>query len=116
MRRSEAILPSQRTRSPRFQEIVHGHAEIRQIFPVRKGGAAAGCLVVDGQVLSRDSARVKRGDRVIWEGKIASLRRIKEEVREVGAGTECGILLDGFSEFREGDVIESFGQQEVAIV
>ena len=98
---------------PRFQEVVHGHAEIRQIFPVRKGGAAAGCLVMDGQILSSDSARVKRGDRVLWEGKIASLRRIKEEVREVGAGTECGILLDGYSEFREGDVIESFGQQEI---
>ena len=101
---------------PRFQEIVHGHAEIRQIFPVRKGGAAAGCLVMDGQILSSDSARVKRGDRVLWEGKIASLRRIKEEAREVGAGTECGILLDGYSEFREGDVIESYGEQQVTVV
>ena len=101
---------------PRFQEIVHGHAEIRQIFPVRKGGAAAGCLVTDGQILSRDSARVKRGDRVLWDGKIASLRRIKEEAREVGAGTECGIVFDGFSEFREGDVIESYGQQEVTAI
>jgi len=101
---------------PRFREIVHGHAEIRQIFPVRKGGAAAGCLVADGQILSSDSARVKRGDRVLWEGKISSLRRIKDEVREVGAGTECGILLDGYSDFREGDVIESFGQQEVTAI
>jgi translation initiation factor IF-2 len=101
---------------PRFQEIVHGHAEIRQIFPVRKGGAAAGCLVMDGQILSSDSARVKRGDRVLWEGKIATLRRIKDDVREVGAGMECGIVLDGYSEFREGDVIESFGQQEVTAI
>ena len=101
---------------PRFREIVHGHAEIRQIFPVRKGGAAAGCLVTDGQILSSDLARVKRGDRVLWEGKISSLRRIKEEVREVPAGTECGILLDGFSDFRETDVIESFGQQEVTAI
>ena len=61
-------------------------------------------------------ARVKRGDRVIWEGKIASLRRIKEEVREVSAGTECGILLDGFSDFRETDIIESYGQQEVTAI
>jgi translation initiation factor IF-2 len=101
---------------PRFREVVHGHAEIRQIFPVRKGGAAAGCLVLDGQILSSDSARVKRGDRVLWDGKIASLRRIKEEVREVGAGTECGILLDGYSDFREGDIIESYGQQEVTAI
>ena len=101
---------------PRFREIVHGHAEIRQIFPVRKGGAAAGCLVIDGQILRNDSARVKRNDRVIWEGKIASLRRIKEEVREVSAGTECGILLDGYSDFRETDIIESYGQQEVTAI
>jgi translation initiation factor IF-2 len=101
---------------PRFREIVHGHAEIRQIFPVRKGGAAAGCLVLDGQILRNDSARVKRSDRVVWEGKIASLRRIKEEVREVSAGTECGILLDGWSDFRETDIIESFGQQEVTAI
>ena len=101
---------------PRFQEIVHGHAEIRQIFPVRKGGAAAGCLVTDGQVLRNDSARVKRNDRVIWDGKIASLRRIKEEVREVSAGTECGILLEGWSDFRETDIIESYGQQEVTAI
>jgi translation initiation factor IF-2 len=101
---------------PRFREVVHGHAEIRQVFPVRKGGAAAGCLVMDGQILSADSARVKRNDRVIWEGKIASLRRIKEEVREVGAGTECGILLDGYSDFRETDIIESYGQQEITAI
>jgi translation initiation factor IF-2 len=101
---------------PRFREVVHGHAEIRQIFPVRKGGAAAGCLVTDGVILSNDSARVKRNDRVIWDGKIASLRRIKDEVREVSAGTECGILLDGWSDFREGDVIESYGQQEVTAI
>jgi len=101
---------------PRFQEIVHGHAEIRQIFPVRKGGAAAGCLVMDGQILRNDSARVKRNDRVLWDGKIASLRRIKEEVREVSAGTECGILLDGYSDFRETDIIESYGQQEITAI
>jgi translation initiation factor IF-2 len=59
---------------------------------------------------------VKRSDRVIWEGKIASLRRIKDEVREVGAGTECGILLEGWSDFRETDIIESYGQQEVTAI
>jgi len=100
---------------PRFQEVVHGHAEIRQIFPVRKGGAAAGCLVVDGQILRNSQARVKRGDRVLWEGKIATLRRVKDDVREVSAGMECGIVLDGFSEFREGDVIESYGQEQITI-
>ena len=101
---------------PRFREVVHGHAEIRQIFPVRRGGAAAGCLVIDGQIVRNDLARVKRGDRVLWDGKIATLRRIKDDVREVVAGMECGIVLDGFSDFREGDIIESYGQQEVTAI
>jgi translation initiation factor IF-2 len=100
---------------PRFEEVVHGHAEIRQIFPVRKGGAAAGCYVTDGTIYRNSQARVRRGDRVLWEGKIATLRRIKEDVREVAEGYECGIVLDGYSDFREGDVIESFGQQEVEV-
>ena len=100
---------------PRFVEVVHGHAEIRQVFAVRKGGAAAGCYVTDGTILRNSSARVKRSDRVLWEGKIGTLRRVKDDVREVAAGYECGILLDGFSDFRETDVIESFGQQEVTI-
>ncbi|MCC6174093.1 MAG: translation initiation factor IF-2 [Chloroflexi bacterium] len=98
---------------PRYAEVVHGHAAVRQIFPVRRGGAAAGCYVTDGQILRNSQARVKRGDKTIWEGRIATLRRIKEDVREVATGYECGIVLDGFSDFREGDVIESFGQEEV---
>jgi translation initiation factor IF-2 len=72
--------------------------------------------VIDGQILRNDLARVKRGDRVLWDGKIATLRRIKDDVREVAAGTECGIVLDGFSDFREGDIIESYGQQEVTAI
>ena len=98
---------------PRFREVVHGHAEIRQIFPVRRGGAAAGCYVTDGQITRNSRVRVRRGDRVLWEGGIATLRRIKEDVREVAAGYECGIVLDGFSDFREGDVIEAYGQEQV---
>jgi len=98
---------------PRFAEVVHGHAEIRQLFPVRKGGAAAGCYVTDGTILRNSQARVLRGERTLWEGRIGTLRRIKDDVREVAAGYECGIVLDGFSDFREGDVIASFGQEEI---
>jgi translation initiation factor IF-2 len=98
---------------PRYREVVHGHAEIRQIFPVRRGGAAAGCYVTDGQITRNSRARVLRNERPIWEGQIATLRRIKEDVREVAAGYECGIVLDGYSDFREGDVIEAFGQEQV---
>ncbi len=98
---------------PRFREAVYGHAEIRQIFPVRKGGAAAGCYVTDGQITRNNRARVMRNSQSLWEGGIGTLRRIKDDVREVAAGYECGIVLDGFSDFREGDVIESFGQEQI---
>ncbi|MFN8524299.1 MAG: translation initiation factor IF-2 [Chloroflexota bacterium] len=98
---------------PRFQEVIHGHAEIRQVFPVRRGGAAAGCYVTDGQITRNSSVRVKRGDASLWDGKIGTLRRIKEDVREVASGYECGIVLDGFSDFREGDVIEAYGEEQV---
>jgi translation initiation factor IF-2 len=98
---------------PRFREVIHGHAEIRQIFPVRKGGAAAGCYVTDGQITRNSQVRVLRGEQSLWQGRIATLRRIKDDVREVAAGYECGIVLDGFSDFQEGDVIEAFGQEQV---
>ncbi len=99
---------------PRFREVVYGHAEVRQIFPVRKGGAAAGCYVTDGQITRNSRARVTRDEQLVWEGGIAMLRRVKDDVREVAAGYECGILLDGFSDFREGDVIEAFGREQVS--
>ncbi len=98
---------------PRFEEIVHGHAEIRQVFPVRRGGAAAGCYVTDGQITRNSSVRVLRNERSLWQGRINTLRRIKDDVREVAAGYECGIVLDGFSDFAEGDIIEAFGQEQV---
>ena len=98
---------------PRFEEVVHGHAEVRQVFPVRRGGAAAGCYVTDGQITRNSRVRVKRADETLWEGRIATLRRVKDDVREVAAGYECGMVLDGFSDFAEGDVIEAFGQEEV---
>jgi len=98
---------------PRFREIIQGHAEIRQIFPVRRGGAAAGCYVTDGVISRNGRVRVLRGERSLWEGGIATLRRVKEDVREVAANYECGIVLDGFSDFREGDVIEAFGQEQI---
>jgi translation initiation factor IF-2 len=98
---------------PRFHEVIHGHAEIRQIFPVRKGGAAAGCYVTDGRITRNSQVRVLRSETPLWTGRIGTLRRVKDDVREVAAGYECGILLDGFSDFAEGDVIEAFGQEQI---
>jgi translation initiation factor IF-2 len=99
---------------PKMQEVIHGHAEVRQIFKIGRNYAAAGCLVMDGSILRTDRARIVRGGRSIFEGKISTLRRFKDDVREVEAGTECGIALEDFYTFAEGDTIESFGQEEVS--
>ena len=99
---------------PKMREVVHGQAEVRQVFKIGRNYAAAGCLVVDGTIFRSDRGRVMRGGQEVFDGKIATLRRFKDDVREVQSGTECGIALEGFADFREGDVIESYGQEEVS--
>lgn len=98
---------------PKFEEKVLGHAEVRAVFKVSKLGQVAGCYVMDG-VISRDAqVRVHRGDAVVFEGRVASLKRFTEDVKEVAAGYECGIGLDGFADFREGDILEFYRKQQV---
>jgi translation initiation factor IF-2 len=98
---------------PKFEEKVLGHAEVRAVFKVSKLGQVAGCYVMDG-VITRDAqVRVHRGDAVIFEGRVASLKRFTEDVKEVAAGFECGIGLDGFADFREGDILEFYRRQQV---
>ena len=92
---------------PIIEEIVDGHAEVRAIFKVR-GSRIAGCMVTDGIVRRNSQARVRRGEEVLRESRISSLRRFKDDAREVQAGVECGIGVEGFGEFQEGDVIEAF--------
>jgi translation initiation factor IF-2 len=92
---------------PVYADVVQGQAEVRQIFKARRG-AIAGCLVTEGTVSRNDLARVLRGTEAIHTSKIESLRRFKDDVREVAAGLECGITIEGFSDFAEGDVIEAY--------
>ena len=92
---------------PIIEEVVDGHAEVRAIFPVR-GGRIAGCMVTDGLVRRNSQVRVKRGEEELRTSRVSSLRRFKDDAREVQAGMECGIGVEGFSEFQEGDVIEAF--------
>jgi translation initiation factor IF-2 len=99
---------------PKFEEVVHGHAEVRQIFRIGRNYAAAGCLVMDGTIYRTDRARIIRGGKEVFDGKIGTLRRFKDDVREVQAGTECGIGLEGYADFAEGDTIESYGKEEVS--
>ncbi|WP_376790766.1 translation initiation factor IF-2 [Thermoflexus sp.] len=99
--------------APTIQERILGHAEVRQVFKV-KGGQVAGCYVRDGEIRRNAMVRVLRGGQRIHEGRIASLKRYKDDVTEVRAGYECGIGLEGFHDFVEGDVLECFIREEMA--
>ena len=98
---------------PVYTEVVLGHAEVRATF---KAGriVIAGCYVTDGTITRNAEARVLRGGQLLTTGRITSLKRFKEDVREVAAGYECGIVIEGFNDIQEGDVIETFGQEKVA--
>jgi translation initiation factor IF-2 len=93
---------------PTFREVVTAHAEVRQVFRVARRNSIAGAYVRDGVVTRTDTARVLRNDAVVHEGKLGSLKRFQEDVREVQTNFECGVQIDGFDDFQEGDVIEFF--------
>ncbi len=98
---------------PTFQEVIEGHAEVQQTFKAGKTTVIAGCRVLDGKLTRSSQARVLRKQVKVYDGKVASLRRGKDDVREVQTGYECGILLEDFSDFEVGDVIETFAQEKV---
>ena len=99
--------------TPKYQEVVDGHAEVRQVFKLSKGVTIAGSIVSDGSLVRGAQIRLRRNDRVVFEGKVASLRRFKDDVRDVSAGFECGITLDGFNEIQERDIIESYHKERM---
>ena len=99
---------------PKYVEVVEGHAEVRQTFKVGKAGMIAGCMVLDGKISRTSSVRVLRQGSQLFEGKIASLRRFKDDVREVAAGYECGMGLEGFNDFQVGDVVESYRKERAS--
>ncbi|MEI6079790.1 MAG: hypothetical protein WCQ53_04030, partial [bacterium] len=87
---------------------VNGQAEVRQVFNVSKIGTIAGCSVKSGKVIRNSQGRVIRDGVVVYTGKIKSLKRFKDDAREVAAGLECGISIDGFNDIKPNDIIESF--------
>ncbi len=99
---------------PIFSEAVQGHAEVRAVFKVPKIGAVAGCYVNDGKINKNAMLRVIRDGTVVNEGRIGSLRRFKDDVKEVAAGFECGIGLERFGDVKEGDVLEAFMMEEIS--
>src|SRR5665648_574144 len=99
---------------PTIEEVVLGQAEVRTTFKASKLGTIAGCMVTHGVITRNASVRVLRSDVVVHDGKIGSLKRFAEDAREVAEGFECGILLDGFNDLKEGDVLEAYETREVA--
>jgi translation initiation factor IF-2 len=99
---------------PDEKEVVSGHAEIRQVFKSSALGSIAGCMQIDGETNRNSLARLLRSDEVVWEGKIETLRREKEQVAKVSQGFECGIKLTGFDLIQEGDIIEAYAIEQVA--
>lgn len=100
---------------PVYQEVILGHAEVRAIFRISRRGNVAGCYVTDGQVVRNGLARVRRGRSMLYEGRVGSLRRFTQDVTEVRSGYECGIGLEGFDDFEEGDVIEIYRMEQVTL-
>jgi translation initiation factor IF-2 len=98
---------------PDEKQVVIGAAEVRQLFPLSKGGVVAGCMVTDGRI-NRTKVRVMRGDKELHAGKVGTLRRFKDNVDVVRSGMECGIRVEGFDDYQEGDRIEAITTEKVA--
>jgi len=97
-----------------IREKVRGHAEVKQLFNVSKGGAVAGCMCLDGYITPRLRVRVKRNKDVLFEGSLLSLRRFQNDVSEVRESQECGIRLDNFAAFAAGDILEFYEIERIA--
>jgi translation initiation factor IF-2 len=98
---------------PEFKEVSLGEAEVRNVFKVTGSGTVAGCYVLDGKMARNQQVRLLRDNIVIFEGKLSSLRRFKDDVREVAAGYECGIGLENYNDIKVGDIIECFTMEEI---
>jgi translation initiation factor IF-2 len=99
---------------PEFEEVVTGDAEVREVFSVPRVGKVAGCYVLNGVVTRGSRVRFLREGVVIWNGTLATLKRFKDDAREVAAGFECGIGLSDFQDLKAGDVIETYDVKEIA--
>lgn len=99
--------------APKYREAVIGHAEVRQTYRVSAIGTIAGCYVRDGRITRDGQVRILRDNIVIHEGKIGSLQRFKDSVREVPEKYECGMSIERFNDIKEGDVFECFIMEEI---
>jgi len=100
--------------APEIRETVHGRAQVKQLFPISKVGTIFGCAVIEGKIIKTARVRIKRGDTLLGESTIATLKRFKDDVREVLQGLECGIGVEGVKGVQPGDIIEAYTTEEVA--
>jgi translation initiation factor IF-2 len=98
---------------PVYKEVVQGRAEVRDLFKITKIGTIAGCSVLDGKIMRNAGLRVVRDGVVAYDGRIASLRRVKDDVREVSAGMECGIGIENYNDLQMGDILEAYVKEKV---
>ena len=98
---------------PKFKEVVLGHAEVRQVFKITGAGAVAGCYVQDGKIQRNAEVRVVRDGIVFHEGHLNTLKRFKDDVKEVAAAYECGMSIENYNDIKDGDIIECFVMEEV---
>ena len=98
---------------PVFEEVIQGQAEVRSTFKVSKLGTIAGCFVTDGMITRNSDVRLIRDSIVVYTGKIDSLKRFKDDVKEVKAGYECGLMITNFNDIKEGDIVEAFSMEKV---
>lgn len=100
--------------APKYEEVVVGHAEVRALFKISSVGTIAGCYCLDGKIVRNSLVKVYRGKDVVFEGKIATLKRGKDDVKEVASGYECGIKVEGFNDVLVGDTIECIVKQQIS--
>jgi translation initiation factor IF-2 len=98
---------------PEYKEVVLGHAEVREVFKISRVGTVAGCFVKEGKVTRDSEARLIRDGVVIYEGALDTLKRFKDDAKEVAQGFECGVTLEKFNDIKVGDIVEAFKMEAV---
>lgn len=99
---------------PKLKKVFLGRAEVRKVFKLSRAGTVAGCFVTKGKVMRTSMVDLLRNGQAIFEGKLASLKRFKDDVREVTEGFECGMAISGFDAVQEGDIIEAYEVEKIA--
>jgi translation initiation factor IF-2 len=99
--------------SPEYEEKITGSAEIRDVFKITKVGAVAGCMLIEGKMQRDNKIRVIRDGVVVYTGELASLKRFKDDVKEVAKGYECGMQVKNYNDIRLGDILEGFHEVEI---